>query len=113
MTTPKAGIRVPALGGVQNSMMNYGVGILAGVGYNMITRFTGSGLIGGAVAAAVTGAAVKGVVGEMIAVNAGFNTGARGLANLGLGNLIPGGGGGGAPGAPGAVTARRPQFELI
>jgi len=111
MATPKASIGVPALGGVQNSMMNYGVGILAGVGYNVITKFTGSGLIGGAVAAAVTGAAVRGVVGEMIAVNAGFVVGSRGLQNLGLGNLIPGLGGGG--GSTNTVAARRPQFELI
>ena len=109
MATPTASIGVPGLGGIQNSMMNYGVGIMAGVGYNMITRFTGSGLIGGAVAAAVTGAAVKGVVGQMIAVNAGFSTGARGLQNLGLGNLLPGGRGNGQN----TVTGRRPQFELI
>ena len=95
-----AGIAVPTMRGVQSSMMSYGIGILAGVGYKMISGFTGSGLIGGAVAAAVTGATVRGVIGEMIAVNAGFNTGLGGLEGLGLGGLIPGFGGDNGNGEP-------------
>jgi len=89
-----ASIAVPSVGGIQKSMMSYGVGILAGVGYQMITKVVGSSLIGGAVAAAVTGAAVKGQIGEMIAVNLGFQVGQLGIGGLGLGGLLPGFGGG-------------------
>ena len=84
-----AAIEMPTVGGIQKNLMSYGSGILAGIGYNLVANFTGSGLIGGAVSAAVAGSLVRGVVGEMIAVNAGFNVGTRGLPGLGLGNLFP------------------------
>ena len=83
-----ASIAVPTAGGVGRSLTNYGVGILAGIGYRMVSGITGSGLIGGAISAAVTGAMVRGVAGEIIAVNAGFATGQQGLGNLGLGNAL-------------------------
>lgn len=82
-----AAIEMPTVGGVQKNLMSYGVGVIAGLGYNMVSSITGSGLIGGAVSAAVAGSLVRGVVGEVIAVNAGFNVGQRGLPGLGLGNL--------------------------
>tara|TARA_Y100000310_G_scaffold74030_1_gene70183 strand:- start:46 stop:357 length:312 start_codon:yes stop_codon:yes gene_type:complete len=84
-------IAVPTAGGLTRSLSNYGVGLIAGIGYRLISGFTGSGLIGGAIAAAATGAMVKGVAGEIIAVNAGFLTGQQGLGNLGLGNFLGGG----------------------
>ena len=87
-----ASIAVPTAGGVTRSLTNYGVGILAGVGYKMISGITGSGLIGGALSAAVTGAMVKGSAGEVIATMAGFQTGQGGLGSLGLGGLLGGGG---------------------
>ena len=86
--TPAIG--VPTMAGVQKSLTGYGVGILAGVGYNFVSAFTGSGLIGGAISAAATGAMVRGVLGEMIAVNLGFNVGQQGLGNLGLNGLLGG-----------------------
>jgi len=101
-----ASMAVPTMSGVTGSLQSYGVGILAGVGYRMLSSFTGSGIIGGAIAAAVVGATVRGQIGEMIAVNLGFTTGQQGLGNLGLGNLMPGLNGG---------AAKRPpvQAELV
>jgi hypothetical protein len=89
--------------GVQDSLMNYVVGIGAGLVYNIVAGFTGSGLIGGALSASITGAAVRGVAGEMVAVSAGFNVGQSGLAGMGLGNLVPGA----------ATPDAGPQFELL
>jgi len=51
-----ASMAVPTMAGVTGSMQSYAVGILAGVGYRMLSGFTGSGIIGGAIAAAVVGA---------------------------------------------------------
>ena len=82
-----AAIEMPTMGGVQKNLMSYGVGVVAGLGYNIVSNITGSGLIGGAVSAAVAGSLVRGVIGEVIAVNAGFNVGQRGMGGLGLGNL--------------------------
>jgi len=101
-------IGVPTMGGMQKSLTGYGVGIIAGVGYNLISTFTGSGLIGGAISAAATGALVRGVVGEMIAVNLGFAVGQGGLNNLGLGNIgLPGLGG------PAASNQGPPPMEIL
>ena len=106
-----AAIEMPTVGGVQKNLMSYGAGIVAGIGYNLVSNFTGSGLIGGAVSAAVAGSLVRGVVGEMISVNAGFNVGTRGLPGLGLGNLFPtrsGNGNGNGNGQP-----KQTQITLI
>jgi len=84
-----ASIGVPTMGGVQNSLINYGVGIGAGLLYNLVRGFTGSGLIGGALSASITGAAVRGLAGEMVAVSSGFAVGEQGFAGLGLGALLP------------------------
>jgi hypothetical protein len=92
------------MGGVQNSLINYGVGIGAGLLYNLVAGFTGSGLIGGALSAGITGAAVRGVAGEMVAVSSGFAVGQSGLAGLGLGGLMP---------QVATDTAAAPQFELL
>jgi len=101
-------IGVPTMGGMQKSLTGYGVGIIAGIGYNLISTFTGSGLIGGAISAAATGALVRGQIGEMIAVNLGFNVGQAGLNNLGLGNIgIPGLGG------PAASNQGPPAMEIM
>jgi len=85
-----AAIGVPTMGGMQKSLTGYGVGIIAGIGYNLISSFTGSGLIGGAISAAATGAMIRGVVGEMVAVNLGFAVGQGGLGNLGLNGILAG-----------------------
>jgi hypothetical protein len=87
----KTSIGVPTASGVGKSLTNYGYGLAAGIGYNLVSGVTGSGLIGGAIAAAVTGAMVKGQAGELIATMAGFATGQRGLGSLGLGGGLAGG----------------------
>jgi len=103
-------IAAPTGANVTRSIQNYGVGLAAGIGFNLITRFTGSGLIGGAIAAGLTGAIVPGRPGEIITTTLGFNLGSRGLESLlgGLGNLggIFGGGGG-------ATAQTGPRFNLI
>jgi len=100
-----ASIGVPTMGGVQNSLVNYAVGIGAGLLYDVVRGFTGSGLIGGALSlsASITGAAVRGIAGEMVAVSSGFAVGQSGLAGLGLGGLIP----------QAAVADAAPQFDLL
>lgn len=104
-----ASIGVPTMGGVQNSLMNYAVGIGAGLLYNLVSTFTGSGLIGGALSASVTGAAVRGVAGEMVAVSSGFAVGQQGFAGLGL----PGLAAGNLFGAQAAPADPAPQFEML
>ena len=89
-----AAITMPTVNRVQNNMMAYGAGLVSGIGYNIISTITGSGLIGGAISSAVAGAMVEGVLGQMISVNAGFALGQRGLGGLGMGNLLGGLGGG-------------------
>jgi hypothetical protein len=84
-------VKVPTMGGVKTNLKHYGVGLLAGLGFNLITKVTGSGLVGGAIAAAVAGAVVPGASGEIIAVTLGFNGGRQGLGPL-TGGLSSGGG---------------------
>lgn len=89
-------IEIPTVGGIQRAMLSYGVGVLAGVGYNAITKITGSGLIGGAISAGAIGAMVKGPMGDTLAAVLGFASGRQGLPGLnlgGLGGLLGGGGG--------------------
>jgi len=115
MAEKSASIALPTMGGIQKSLMSYGVGILAGVGYQFVSRFIGSGLIGGAVAAAAAGASVRGQVGEMIAVNLGFNVGMQGIGQFGLGNLgnlLPGLNGGQAPGRT-SMAQGDPEMYLL
>lgn len=101
-------IAAPTGANVSRSIQNYGVGLAAGIGFSLISRFTGSGLIGGAIAAGLTGAIVPGRPGEIISTSLGFTLGSRGIENLGLGNL------GGIFGGGGAKTAQSgPSFNMI
>ena len=96
-----ADIGVPSVRGVQSGLMDYGAGVIAGLVYNTVSQFTGSGLLGGAVSAALASSVAKGNLGAMIAVNAGFRTGSVGMGGLGMGNLLgaakPKSNGSGAP----------------
>ena len=83
-----AEIGVPTVRGVQSGLMDYGAGVIAGLVYNTVSTFTGSGLIGGAVSAALASSVARGNLGAMIAVNAGFRTGSVGMAGLCMGNLL-------------------------
>lgn len=96
-----ASITMPTGGKVQTNLMSYGAGLVAGLGFNVVSSITGSGLIGGAISSAVAGSLVDGVLGQVIAVNAGFAQGSRGMGALGMGNLL-GGLGGQKPAANGA-----------
>lgn len=92
-------IAIPTGGNIGRSLQNYGIGLVAGIGFRVVSGFTGSGLIGGAIAAAVTGAIVPGKAGDVISISLGFQQGQLGLGALGLGGgfggLLGGGGGGG------------------
>ena len=85
-----APITMPTANKVQTNLMSYGAGIVAGLGFNVVSNITGSGLIGGAISSAVAGSLVEGVLGQVIAVNAGFAQGSRGMGALGMGNLLGG-----------------------
>ena len=85
-----APITMPTANKVQTNLMSYGAGIVAGLGFNVVSNLTGSGLIGGAISSAVAGSLVEGVLGQVIAVNAGFAQGARGMGALGMGNIMGG-----------------------
>ena len=88
-----APITMPTANKVQTNLMSYGAGIVAGLGFNVVSNITGSGLIGGAISSAVAGSLVEGVLGQVIAVNAGFAQGSRGMGALGMGNILGGMGG--------------------
>jgi len=94
-----AEIGVPTVRGVQSGLMDYGAGVVAGLVYNTVATFTGSGLIGGAISAALASSVARGT----IAANAGFRTGSAGMRGLGLGNML-----GGA-----AKTSSGPKINLI
>ena len=105
-------IGAPSVRGVQNNLMSYGAGVVSGLAYNLVSGFTGSGLIGGAISAAVAGSIAAPPLGQMIAVNAGFRTGAVGMRGLGLGNLGLGNLGG-ARNGNGNGNAKQPAINLI
>jgi hypothetical protein len=84
---------MPTQAQFQGALTSYGVGLMSGIGYNIASGFTGSGLIGSALSAAIIGATVRGPVGDSIAAILGFQAGQAGLGALGLGNLGLGNGG--------------------
>ena len=102
-----AEIGVPTVRGVQSGLMDYGAGVIAGLVYNTVSTFTGSGLIGGAISAALASSVAKNQLGAMIAVNAGFRTGSVGMRGLGLGQR----GGARANGNNGG--SKQPSINLI
>jgi hypothetical protein len=85
--------------------MDYGAGVIAGLVYNTVSTFTGSGLIGGAISAALASSVAKGNLGSMIAVQSGFRTGSVGMGGLGMGNLLGG--------APKAAKSSAPAINLV
>ena len=85
-----APITMPTANKVQTNLMSYAAGIVAGLGFNVVSNLTGSGLIGGALSSAVAGSLGEGVLGQVIAVNAGFAQGSRGMGALGMGNILGG-----------------------
>jgi len=67
-------------------LQNYAFGVVAGAAYTMISRVTGSGLIGGAVASAGASSIIRGPAGEAISAMAGFAAG----QTMQMGNLLGG-----------------------
>lgn len=66
-------ISVPTVSGLKGAATDYVVGLGGGLLTAFATQITGSGLIGGAVAAAFAGSIVKGERGTIIATIAGYN----------------------------------------
>ena len=60
--------------GVQDSLIDYAVGLGGGVVYALSSAFLGSGLIGGLIGAGVAGSVIKGTRGTAIATILGFQT---------------------------------------
>lgn len=87
-----AEIGVPSVRGVMGALQDYGYGAVGGAVYRVGSEMLGSGLVGGAAAAALAGSVVKGTKGEIIATMAGFTAGLSLPDELGL----MGGGGGGS-----------------
>ena len=67
-----AGVGVPNARGMMDAVGDYAYGLAGGVVYDTAAKYTGSGLIGSALAAILAGSVVKGTRGEVIAVMAGF-----------------------------------------
>ena len=86
-----ATISVPSAGGVTRGLTNYAYGVVAGMAYSMISKVTGSGLIGGAVASAGASSIIKGPAGDAISAMAGFAAGQT--MNNPLAGILGGGGG--------------------
>ena len=86
-----ATIAVPTTRGVTGGIMGYGTGVLVGAAYRMVSNITGSGLIGGAIAAGGAAAFAKGPGSDAIPVMLGFQAGQT--LNIGgnLGGLFGGG----------------------
>ena len=80
-----AGLAVPTVSGLISSVGDYAYGLAGGAIYTGVSRLTGSGLIGGGVAAALAGTVVRGTRGEVIATMAGFAAGGELLSLVGLG----------------------------
>ena len=109
------GVGIPTARGLTNSLGDYGMGLVSGLAYRLVSGITGSGLIGGAIAAAGTGAIVRGEAGKIIAISLGFQAGQQGLGSLpGLGGGAPGQGGlfGGLFGGTSA-PAQEPGLRVI
>ena len=80
-------VGVPTVKGFMGAVGDYAYGVAGGTVYALVANYTGSGLIGSGVAAALAGTVVKGTRGEVIATVAGFTAGASGelLSLVGFG----------------------------
>ena len=70
----KERIGMPSMRGVQDSLIDYAVGLGGGVIYSLSTSLTGSGLIGGLLGAGIAGSVIKGARGTAIATILGFQS---------------------------------------
>lgn len=67
-------IGVPSMRGIQDSLLDFAVGIGGGVVYALSTALLGSGLIGGLIAAGIAGSVIKGPRGTAISTILGFQS---------------------------------------
>tara|TARA_Y100000310_G_scaffold222734_1_gene224471 strand:+ start:4615 stop:4956 length:342 start_codon:yes stop_codon:yes gene_type:complete len=70
----QARIGVPTMRGIQDSLIDYAVGLGGGVIYALSNAFTGSGLLGGLIGAGLAGSVVRGSRGTAIATILGFQS---------------------------------------
>ena len=70
----EAKVGVPSMKGVQDSLIDYAVGLGGGIIYALSASLLGSGLIGGLIGAGIAGSVVKGTRGTAIATILGFQT---------------------------------------
>jgi hypothetical protein len=81
-------VTVPTVKGVTDALKSYGAGVAGGLVYQLALAMMGrivpgaNALVGGLVAAALSGSVVKGQRGDTIATMAGFQTGLMGLSSF-------------------------------
>ena len=74
-------VGVPTVGGLQSSAMDFGIGAIGGLIFQIGTSIFGNSILGGLASAAAAGAVVKGPRGQIVATVAGFQA----LSQSGLG----------------------------
>jgi hypothetical protein len=70
-------VSAPSMSGIKTSAVDYAAGFGGNMLYQLLSRITGSGLIGGAIAAILTGSVIAGERGRMLATLLGFQSGAN------------------------------------
>ena len=89
-------VAVPTVSRLQSSAMDFGVGALGGLVFNIASGIFGSSLLGGLASAAASGAVLPGPRGQIVATMAGFQA-------LAAGGLGGDGGGTTADTGPGEI----------
>lgn len=79
-TPTGAVVGTPSVGGIGDSMKDYGVGALGGIGFNIISSIIGSGFLGSLIATGLVGSMVKGTRGTVLATTLGFQGMTQGAA---------------------------------
>ena len=89
-------VSVPTVGRLQSAAMDFGVGALGGIVFNIASSIFGNSLLGGPAAASAAGAILPGPRGQILAVTTGFQA----ISASALGGGGGGGGGGGEEAGP-------------
>lgn len=67
-------IGVPKVSTIKRAAMDYAVGLGGGLLYNLLSKLTGSGFLGGLISGVVTGAVIQGERGTALACILGFQS---------------------------------------
>ena len=67
-------VGMPTMRGLQDSMLDYAVGLGGGIVFALSASLLGSGLLGGLIGAGIAGSAIRGARGTAIATILGFQT---------------------------------------